>query len=70
MTPLGSTIKRKTQSMVRDKGKMRNVVITLDAGHQGHGMVSLNLYGVPHTTLTITPAQLYKLLEHRSVGLA
>jgi hypothetical protein len=69
-TKLTNKVTRETRDMVRDRSKQREVVITLEPGHQGKGMISLRLKGTRHPPLIITPSRLYLMLERRAVGLA
>tara|TARA_R110000824_G_scaffold68195_4_gene176529 strand:+ start:799 stop:1014 length:216 start_codon:yes stop_codon:yes gene_type:complete len=69
-TQLTKPVVRETKALVRDRSRMRPIVITLEAGHQGQGMISLKLKGNRQPPLTITPERLYLWLERRAAGLA
>jgi hypothetical protein len=69
MTKLTKTISRETNALVRDRSNHRPVIITLEEGYRGQGMISLKLKGNRQPPLTITPEALYSYLERRAVGL-
>ena len=69
-TKLTKIVVRETTDKVRDRTKEREVVIILEPGHQGKGMISLKLKGNRQPPLSITPGTLYRLLERRAVGVA
>lgn len=70
MTKLTKTISRETNALVRDRSKQRPIIITLEEGYQGQGMISLKLKGNRQPPLTITPDSLYHMLERRMAGMA
>ena len=69
-TKLTKNVTRETNATVRDKSTQRNVIIELEPGYQGKGMINVRLKGLRHPALGIPPESLYLYLERRAVGLA